>query len=50
MRSEEIEAHRQALMAFGEHFQELDNMEPVEAPSFLTRVPKWIPFALAADL
>jgi hypothetical protein len=44
MRSVEIEAHRQALMAFGEHFQELlNNMEPVEAPSFLTRVPRWVP-------
>jgi hypothetical protein len=44
MRSVEIEAHRGALLAFGEHFQELlDNMEPVEAPSFLTRVPRWIP-------
>jgi len=46
MRSVEIEAHRQALMAFGEHFQELlNNMEPVEAPSFLTRVPRWVPKA-----
>jgi hypothetical protein len=44
MRTEEIEEHRQAIIGFGEHFQELlGNMESVAADSFLTRFPKWVP-------
>jgi hypothetical protein len=46
MRSEDIEEHRQAIVEFGQHLQELlANMEPVAADSFLTRFPKWVPKA-----
>jgi hypothetical protein len=44
MRSNDIEAHRRAILEFGGTFKELlENMKPVQADSFLTSFPKWIP-------